>query len=116
MQTRSLFEDPLYKPEHLEAGNTILVALSMKFRGTQIFQDGILFIDDVPYHVHGCGYVDGEFALFSSRCTCVSQLTPAASRLDVAPDMDVLRLRGRDVRLAAAFFWESDTRLIALAW
>ena len=88
----------------------------MKFRGTLISQDDILFIDDVPYHVHGCGYVDGEFALFSSRCTCVSQLTLAASRLDVSPVMDVLRLHGRDVRLAAAFFWESDTRVVALQW
>ena len=110
------FEDTLYKPEPLEVGSPTLVALSMKFRGTLIYQDDILFIDDVPHYVHGCGYVDGEFAWFSSRCACVSQLTPAASRLDVAPDMDVLRLRGRDVRLAAAFFWESDTRLVALAW
>ena len=110
------FEDTLYKPDPLEVGSPTLVALSMKFRGTLIYQDDILFIDDVPHYVHGCGYVDGEFVLFSSRCTCVSQLTAAASRLDVSPDMDVLRRRGRDVRLAAASFGESDTRLIAFAW
>ena len=97
------------------------IGLSLRFRGTKSRDGDIIWVADHDLEkailIAGAATLDGELALFFHDLEFVQQVTASASRWRrTLRPLSLFRLRGNDIKLSAAFSWETETDVIVLEW
>ena len=128
LQDARVFEDGLvdaHEPSpdlaQQEGIAAAFIGLSLRFRGTKSRDGDIIWVADRDLEtailIAGAATLDGELALFFHDLEFVQQVTASASRWRRAlRPLSLFRLRGNDIKLSAAFSWETETDVIVLEW
>ena len=90
----------------------------MKFRGTAFSAGDVIWRGRAVYLIRGCAFLDSNPYMICDCLAMADQVSAAASRWRLTPgaDMLLLRLGECEISLPAAFFWEDELALVALAW
>ena len=128
LQDARVFEDGLvdaHEPSpdlaQQEGIAAAFIGLSLRFRGTKLRDGDIIWVADHDLEkailIAGAATLDGELALFFHDLEFVQQVTASASRWRrTLRPLSLFRLRGNDIKLSAAFSWETEADVIVLEW